>query len=273
MSDPESVIRTTLLSQPLREPVLRSAIKALELPSGSRGLDAGCGTGLQTILLAEHVGPDGSITGLDRSPELLDYANNAVQKARMPDTIAFREGDINAIPFNDDTFDWAWSADCIGYIPADPLPMLQELARVVRPGGTVAITAWSSEKLLPGYPLLEARLDATKSGMAPFLERNGPERHFPRSLGWLRQAGFVGLKAATFSGQAYAPLTDEMYTALAVLFKMRWEGVESELADEDREAFLRLSDPESEAFILHHPDYYAFFSYSMFHGKVPGETT
>jgi demethylmenaquinone methyltransferase/2-methoxy-6-polyprenyl-1,4-benzoquinol methylase len=51
---------------------------------------------------------------------------------------------------------------------------------------------------------------------------------------------------------------------------MRWTGVASELAPEDFEAYQRLCLPESPNFILNHPDYYAFFTYSMFHGKVDG---
>lgn len=270
MSDIETVVRTAFVSQPLREPVLRSAIKALQLSSGSRGLDAGCGIGLQTVLLAQNVGPAGHITGLDVSSEILACAKDVVGKAGLSEMIALREGDVNRLPFNDNSFDWAWSVDCVGYMPAEPLPMVKEMARVVKPGGSVAILAWSSEKLLPGYPLLEARLNATTSGMAPFLKGKNPELHFLRSLGWFDKAGFVDLSARTFSGQAYAPLTDDIYNALVALFRMRWPGAESELAEEDRKEFLRLCHPESKDFILRHQDYYAFFAYSMFHGRVPG---
>lgn len=270
MSDIETVVRTAFVSQPLREPVLRSAIKALQLSSGSRGLDAGCGIGLQTVLLAQNVGPAGHITGLDVSSEILACAKDVVEKAGLSEMIAFREGDVNRLPFNDNSFDWAWSADCVGYMPAEPLPMVKEMARVVKPDGMVAIIAWSSEKLLPGYPLLEARLNATTSGMAPFLKGKNPKLHFLRSLGWFDKAGFVDLSARTFSGQAYAPLTDDIYNALVALFRMRWPGAESELAEEDRKEFLRLCHPESKDFILRHQDYYAFFTYSMFHGRVPG---
>lgn len=183
MSDIETVVRTAFVSQPLREPVLRLAIKALRLSSGSRGLDAGCGIGLQTMLLAQNVGPVGHITGLDVSSEILAYAKDVVGKAGLSEMIAFREGDVNRLPFSDNSFDWAWSADCVGYTPVEPLPMVKELARVVKPGGSVAILAWSSEKLLPGYPLLEARLNAISSGMAPFIRGRRPELHVMRA--WL----------------------------------------------------------------------------------------
>ena len=268
MSDIENVVQIAFVSQPLREPVLRSAIRTLQLPSGSQGLDAGCGIGLQAVLLAESVGPAGRITGLDLSSEVLVYARDVVEKAGLSDMIAFREGDVNRLPFDDDSFDWAWSVDCVGYMPAEPLPMIKEMARVVKPGGSVAILVWSSEKLLPGYPLLEARLNATSSGIAPFIRGRRPELHFMRALGWFREVGLVELSSSTFAGNVHACLTDELYHALAALFQMRWRGVESELTKEDQAEYRRLCLPESQDFLLNHPDYAAFFTYSMFHGKV-----
>lgn len=256
------------VSNPLREPAVRLAIQALQLPLASRGLDAGCGIGLPALLLAEPVGPNGRVTGLDLSPELLVHAQQIVAEAGLSDRIAFREGDVNRLPFDDDTFDWAWSADCVGYAPLEPLPLVKELARVVKPGGTVAILAWSSEKLLPGHPLLEARLNATSAGIAPFVRGNRPELHFLRALGWFHDAGLAEPTARTFVGDAHAPLADDVRSALTALFQMRWSGVESELAPEDWAEHRRLCLPESADFILTHADYYAFFTYSMFRGKV-----
>jgi len=129
VSDIDYFVQMAYVSNPLREPVLRSAIQALQFPSGSRGLDAGCGIGLQTLLLAEAMGPAGHITGLDLSPEFLDHAEEMVENAGLSERISFREGDVNKLPFDDDTFDWAWSVDCVGYAPIEPLPLVKELAR------------------------------------------------------------------------------------------------------------------------------------------------
>ena len=268
MPDTDYHVQMLRVSNPLREPVLRSAIQALQLPPGSRGLDAGCGIGLPALLLAEAVGPAGHVTGLDLSPEFLVHAEKIVEQAGLSEQISFREGEVSKIPFDDDTFDWAWSVDCVGYAPLEPLPLVRELARVVKPGGSVAILAWSSLMLLPGYPLLEARLNATSAGIAPFTRGKRPELHFLRALGWFRDAGLEEPAARTFAGNAHAPLTDDLRRALIALFEMRWPGVESELTQEDRAEYQRLCLPESPDFILNHPDYYAFFTYSMFRGKV-----
>jgi demethylmenaquinone methyltransferase/2-methoxy-6-polyprenyl-1,4-benzoquinol methylase len=252
----------------LKEPILRSAIQALQLPLGSRGLDAGCGIGLQALLLAETVGPAGHVTGLDLSSEFLVCAEEIVRKADLSERISFREGDVRSLPFDDDTFDWAWSVDCVGYAPMEPLPLVEELARVVKPGGRVAILAWSSERLLPGYPVLEARLGATSAGIAPFVKGKKPESHFLRALGWFRDAGLDECTARTFVGDAHAPLTDDQRGALIALFQMRWPDVKSELSQEDWAEVQHLCLPGSPDFVLEHPDYYACFTYSMFHGKV-----
>jgi demethylmenaquinone methyltransferase/2-methoxy-6-polyprenyl-1,4-benzoquinol methylase len=258
-----------LASRALRAPILRSAVAALQLPPGSRGLDAGCGIGLSTLPLAEAVGPSGRVFGLDLSRKLLSYAEEIATQAGLARQISFRVGDVRALPFDDAVFDWSLSVDCVGYAPLEPLPLVRELARVVKPGGTVAILAWSSETLLPSHPVLEARLGATSAGIAPFTRGKRPDLHFLRALSWLRDAGLELCTARTFAGEAYAPLTDDMRRGLMALFEMRWPGVEAELSPDERTQYRRLCLPDSPDFILNRPDYYAFYTYSMFDGRVP----
>ena len=115
MTGPEEYILGLLQADPIRRPVMRSIIQALQLPPASHGLDVGCGIGLQTLLLAEAVGPSGHITGVDILPELLRHADNLVVKAGLSERIIFHEADMKRLPFADATFDWVWSADCVGY--------------------------------------------------------------------------------------------------------------------------------------------------------------
>ena len=275
--DTESYIQSMLVFNPLRELTLRAMIKALQLPEGSRGLDAGCGIGLQCLLLADEVGLTGHVTGLDISSEMLDRGREIVKEAGLSERISFQEGDVNTIPFDDNTFDWVWSADTIWIGPKemecpaeDPLPLVKELARVVKPGGNVAILFWSSQKLLPGYPLLEAYLNTTSSGTAPFTKGMSPKLHFLRALGWLREAGLEEPTAHTFIGTVHAPLSGDIRSALTMTFQMLWGEAQSELIPEDWAEYQRLCQPESPDFILNLPDYYAFFTYSMFLGRAVG---
>ena len=268
MPDIDQYIERLQVCNPLRDQIVGPAIQALHLPEGSRGLDAGCGVGLQAVLLAEAVGPDGHVTGLDVRPEFLAQAERVAEEAGLAERISFRQGDVNKLPFDDDAFDWVWSASCVGYPAAEPLPLLRELVRVARPGGRVAILVWSSQMLLPGYPLLEARLNATGAGIAPFTRSMRPDSHWLRALGWFRDAGLQELKAQTLLGDVHAPMSDDMREALIALLEMRWDGAQSEVTPEDWAEYQRLSQPESPDFILDRPDYYAFFTESLFHGKV-----
>ena len=138
-ADANEKIQALTVTNALREPVFLSAIDALEPPNASHGLDAGCSIGHQAMLLAEAVGPAGRITGLDLSPEVLHYARKYVEKSPYAERIFFKVGDVAELPFDDDSFDWAWSMDCVGYLPQAPVPLLNELARVVKSGGRVAI--------------------------------------------------------------------------------------------------------------------------------------
>jgi demethylmenaquinone methyltransferase/2-methoxy-6-polyprenyl-1,4-benzoquinol methylase len=192
-------MQALISSNPLRESILKAAIATLNLPAGSSGLDAGCGVGLQSMLLARAVGSAGHVIGLDATPEFLEKGEEIVNNAGLADCISFKEGDVGKLPFDDNTFDWLWSSDCVGYAPWEPVSLMAEQARVVKPGGIVAIAAWSSERLLPGYPELEAKLGATSVGLAPFEPGKAPESHFLRALGWFRGLGFTELEAEVFA--------------------------------------------------------------------------
>jgi demethylmenaquinone methyltransferase/2-methoxy-6-polyprenyl-1,4-benzoquinol methylase len=271
MTDTDTYIQRLLETNPLREPLLRKVILDLQLPAGSHGLDAGCGIGLQTLLLLEAIGSNGHITGLDILPELLAYGTEIVQKAGLYNQITFREGDVSHLPFEDDTFDWAWSADCIGYPAGELTPILKELKRVIKPGGSVILVGWSSQQLLPGYPLLEARLNGTCSGYFHFLMDKSSELNFMRALHVYRNAGLEDIKAQTFVGDIQAPLSSLQRTALASLFKMLWGEQQPDVSPEDWIEYQRLCKSTSADFILNIPDYYAFFTYSLFRGRVVKE--
>lgn len=154
-----------------REPLLNYIINLLNIPAESNGLDAGCGIGSVTKFLAETVGENGHIFGLDLSKDFIHYAKNNNQT----NNIQFIEGNINSLQFDDNSFDWVWSADTVwpgskelGCPSEDPLKIIKKYYRVIKPGGSVFILFWSSQKLLAGYPILEARLNTTSSATAPF---------------------------------------------------------------------------------------------------------
>jgi ubiquinone/menaquinone biosynthesis C-methylase UbiE len=266
-NDPASYMEKLYLSNPVQEPLVSQVVQAIELPTGSCGLDAGCGVGLQVPPLAEAVGAGGHITGLDISGEFLAEAEKNVANWGLARRVTLVQGDIYDLPFEDQRFDWIWSASCACYSMSRPLQLLQGFRRILKPGGLLVILIWSSQQLLPGYPRLEALLNATAPGIAPFKKHKAPAYHFLRLLGWLKKAGFGDASVQPFSGGVYAPLDEKMRDALLALVQMRWPGAEKELNREDRLLYHRITDPSSPEFILDQPDYYAFYTYSLFRAR------
>ena len=270
MTDTNTYIKQLKEFNPLRESLIRTAIQEFHFPQGSRGLDAGCGIGIQSMMLAEEVGSSGHVTGLDIAEELLQCAGEFIKTSELSERISFKEGDINNLPFENGIFDWVWSSDCVGYPTAqEPAILLRELTRVAKPGGRVAILGYTSQQLLPGYPLLEARLNATCLSHTHLLEGKRPEQNFLCALGWFREVGLEDITAHTFVKDISAPISEDICIALVSLFDMLWGRKLPEVSDDDWEEFRRLCQPESSDFILNYPDYYGFYTYSMFSGRIP----
>lgn len=101
-----------------------------ELGQDQRALDAGCGTGRQAKLLSDL---GAAVTGIDATQEMLDIAAE-----KVPDG-EFRQAMLDALPFDDDSFDLAIASLAICHLD-EPAPALAELARCVRPGGSILIS-------------------------------------------------------------------------------------------------------------------------------------
>ncbi len=83
------------------------------------------------------------------------------------------------------------------------------------------------------------------------------------------EVGLEDLTVHTFVKDVHAPLRENIQTALISLFFMLWGERQPEVSEEDWEEFQRLCQPDSPDCLLNLQDYYAFFTYSMFSGKVP----
>lgn len=115
------------------------------LPHGLHWIDVGCGNGAFTELLVERCRP-AEVQGIDPSEGQLAFA-----RARPAGRVAqFQQGDAMALPFPDNRFDAATMALVIFFVP-EPEKGVAEMARVVRPGGTVAAYAW--DMLGGGFPM------------------------------------------------------------------------------------------------------------------------
>lgn len=108
------------------------------LRPGLRLLDAGCGYGYALRTWGRFCLPGGSLVGLDREKRLLAGAARYCRKERLARSARFVEGDINSMPFGDGEFD-ATLAHVVFCHLAEPGRALDEMIRVTRPGGCIAV--------------------------------------------------------------------------------------------------------------------------------------
>ena len=109
----------------------------VDLKPGERVLDLGSGTGGDVLVSAERVGPTGKVWGLDMTPEMLDRARaSAVEKGLT--NVEFLEGYIEQIPLPSASVDVVIS-NCVIVLSADKSTVFAEVARVLVPGGRMAI--------------------------------------------------------------------------------------------------------------------------------------
>src|SRR4051812_11401185 len=102
---------------------------------GSQVLDVATGTCAVAIELVRRHGC--RVVGVDRSPEMLAAGRERVERAGLAEQIELREGRAESLPFDDASFDALTFTYLLRYVD-DPGATLRELARVVRPGGTIA---------------------------------------------------------------------------------------------------------------------------------------
>lgn len=115
-------------------PAYAAAVAEIGLREGDRVLDAGCGTGRALPPLRAAVGPSGVVLGADLTPAMLEAAVRAGRDREGQLLLA----DVAALPLRAQSLDAVFGAGLIAHLP-NPAENLRELARVVRPGGTLAL--------------------------------------------------------------------------------------------------------------------------------------
>ena len=123
----------------LTTPVAARLVRHAGVQPGHRVLDVACGTGVVAVTAARQ---GATVTGLDLTPELLARALENAAIGGL--TIDWHEGDAEALPFSDASFDVVVSQFGHMFAPR-PAVVVAEMLRVLRPGGTIAFATWPPE--------------------------------------------------------------------------------------------------------------------------------
>ncbi len=181
-------------------------VELLGLRAGETVLDLGSGGGLDAILAAPQVGPEGKVIGVDMTPEMIERARGNVRRANLP-WVEFRLGRLERLPLPDRSVD-AVTSNCVINLVPDKGQVFREIARVLRPGGRLVISDIVRTGALPGP--VERDILAWVGCVAGALER---EEYFSQ----VRRAGLTGLEVLRerdLAGLAEGLLPDELVRRL-----------------------------------------------------------
>ena len=118
-----------------------------KLSSGERVVDVGCGAGIDSLIAAKKVGPDGRVLGVDMTPSMLEKARRAAEEAGLKN-VEFREGYAESLPVDEGWADVVISNGVLNLMP-DKAAALEEIARVLKPGGRLQIGDILVQKAVP----------------------------------------------------------------------------------------------------------------------------
>jgi len=211
-SVPQSQVAAGRAYEALHVPALfapwtERVLDAVRIGSGARVLDVACGTGILARAAAARIGPSGFVAGVDSHPGMLVVAGE-----RAP-AIEWRLGSAESLPYEDRTFDTVLSQFGLMFFTNRRLA-LQEMVRVLVPGGNLAVAVWDGLNRSPGYAaeveLLErlAGPDAADALRAPFALGDATA-----VLSLLESAGVGSPAITTLDGTARFPSIRAMVEA------------------------------------------------------------
>ncbi|MGH9019273.1 MAG: methyltransferase domain-containing protein [Acidimicrobiales bacterium] len=171
----------------------RNALRMLPVPSGAAVLDIGSGLGILCFELAANLAL--RVHGVDIDPRFVAHSDELLARLDKEGLFAegtllrFEKGDIHRLNFADDTFDLVFVREVLQFL-ADPVAALDEVFRVVRPGGYACVSD-TDDQLHITWPAHSPSLSRLVAAAAGIQESRGGDRHCGRRLStYLRQVGF-----------------------------------------------------------------------------------
>lgn len=168
------------------EPAQMCTLDMADLKPGESVLDVACGTGLVTIPAAVAVGSNGKVVGTDLSDKMIAFIRKAAEQRGIRHG-AFTQMDAEDLAFADASFNAALCCLGLMYVP-DPLKAVQELYRVLRPGGRAVAAVWGQRDRCGWagiFPVVDARVE---TDVCPLFFQLGTHRLLQQTF---EAAGFV----------------------------------------------------------------------------------
>lgn len=153
------------------------------LQEGDVVLDLGSGAGLDAFMAAREVGPKGRVIGVDMTTEMTEKAKRNAEKLGA-ENVEFRQGDIEALPVDDESIDVIIS-NCVINLAPDKSKVFTEAFRVLRPGGRMLISDIVLEANLP---------KKVRDEVASYTGCLGGAILKDKYLQFMRDAGFVDVR-------------------------------------------------------------------------------
>jgi O-methyltransferase/aklanonic acid methyltransferase len=200
------------------------------LRPGERVLDIAAGTGASVVPAAQRVGPTGRVVGIDLAPGMVAELRDTIEVGRIGNAEAL-VADAEELPFPDDSFDAVLCGFALFFFP-DPQRALAEARRVVRAGGSVALSTFTREG--------SASMDRIWQRIGDYLSAPAPaedERRFhepAQLIGALEAAGFVGAQVGVSPFEMVLPNVDAW---LAWLRSMEFDEYLERMGPETLERF------------------------------------
>jgi len=199
---------------------VRRVADAAQIQSGQRVLDVACGTGVLAREAANRVGPHGAVIGVDLNEGML-----AVARSKAPE-IEWRQSPAELLPFDGSSFDAVVSQFGLMFFD-NRRAAIQEMMRVLRPGGRLAVAVWGALEDSPGYAAFDRlvrRLCGEQAAaiwraafvlgnpqvlQAVFTEAGLPDAELSAQIGTARFPSIQALVNAEVQGWTLGELIDE----------------------------------------------------------------